>query len=382
MKLITPKADLMKLELLQNIEHELRTPTSIVPPLPTALVDSVSENLSRYRQHYHRLLQARQEWQRSSSACKVYERKLQQMIRDAYQQVKRKARDGGLAKSQLEALGLTTKATQTPQIRKMQAPIQLAHVLVVAAQEAQSQGVLVLTDPSPEAIQTAANNLIAAKDQLAVKREAERSAFEAMQQQRSEVHALLLRIKLSVRMASIGQSAAAQRGLFRALGFSYSSEAAQPEATDTTSMNEKTSLPKKPTEAVADMENVHQQVAHAGTHNNLDINEAAGERAKVPPEGLQPTHCECSPRPMASPLIKNGEQTMMKHCSLSTVQPSKTMDNLPIQHRQRVQTFIRPKYCFKRLPKRAPRKWHHRLHSRATKQGEQTRLLDNSHIPG
>lgn len=230
MKLVTPSAELQKLELLEASLREVQSPNTVVPGFSAELINEMTVMLPQYRAQFEAQLQARENWKTKLQQCQALEKTLRHRIRDAFQVVKRETRNPEFPKSLFEAFGLLRDGVHSKQTQRLKAPIQMARRIVAAHTSAVAQGLDILKDPVPEELSTLADSLAVAKDALTEARNLERQAFDALQASRGNVNLLIGRIKANSQLLTVGMTAQKKRETLQALGFKYRSKA--PVATD------------------------------------------------------------------------------------------------------------------------------------------------------
>lgn len=221
MKLMTPTADLLKIDLLENSFRQMQNPSDFWSSFPADLVAEAQSVHAAFRQSYTAYNSAYKDWRTRSEAYKDLEALLRQRIRDAYQLIKRKARDPLFPKALFKGFGLQRDGTQSSQAQQLKAPIQTAYQIAAAEADAVASNFTVLIDPTPAELIQLADQLAAMKNDLSLARSTERDALAAIKLQRATADVVITKIKLSLRMATIGFDRKKQRDLLQSLGFNY-----------------------------------------------------------------------------------------------------------------------------------------------------------------
>lgn len=221
MKLVTPKSDQQKLDLLEQILIEITSANSRVPQLPETLYQALLDMRQSFAEAFYQLLHARENLHHLSNAFRNQTRDLKYLLRDAFSQVKRRGRKDKFPWHVYQLFGLKRDGTQPPEIRQLMAPIQIAKNVQVAAQQAHSKGFTIFHAQEIEEIALAQQQLAQTDEARVEANNAVSAAYEQMRSQRQALHQQLLKLKLAVRLGSVGKSSAQQRDYFEAMGFTY-----------------------------------------------------------------------------------------------------------------------------------------------------------------
>lgn len=230
MKLITPRSDQGKLDLLEAILTQATAPNSVVPGLPNHLVEALLEMREQFKNQYEHLLVVREAWNHRLAVQRKQARELRFLLRDAYSQVKRRGRKINMPAHVYQMFDLSARGTQSQAVRELRAPVEIAMTLLVAAEHAAEKGFVLFYDEELEELRSAAQALRTAEQERVEARNEERESLAEMRLIREQLHNLFLRLKLAVRLTCVGLSAADQQQCFRALGFSYREEKMRQEA--------------------------------------------------------------------------------------------------------------------------------------------------------
>jgi hypothetical protein len=226
--------DIEKSKLLNTCFTQTQNPAASLPAFPADIQATLEATATSFQETAIALQERRKDFKIKNDALRSIEQELQMLIRHALHAVKRHYQTDRLPTGIVEAFGLLTDLTQPRALRRrMRAPDEVAGRILAAHQQAQSDGFVVLIDPSPESIQSALSAYqVALAEQMQAKAE-ERDAFAAMKAARIEADILIKQIKDFVRMRFAGRGQRALRDSLRDLGFRYVSQTSAVDRDDT-----------------------------------------------------------------------------------------------------------------------------------------------------
>jgi hypothetical protein len=224
MLLHTPKKDTAVLELMQACQRQSVKTDSDVPVLPEPLAGELAAQTARSITARETLIIRQQAYKDALVQLRTFEKQVRRRLRHAFQLVRQFRDDPNFTPDLFEAFGLRVNGTYPAKLRQLPEPIQTLSDLLTANTLAAAAGFNVLTSPTAEELTQMRETLIERHDTFETAKALYQSALAEKKRQRKASKAILLRVKLALREASVGLTPLELRHVMRAYGFTYKSK--------------------------------------------------------------------------------------------------------------------------------------------------------------